>query len=167
MGDIPHKGCIDKYDPHTNGFIHILSPNDSIPSIIDIAEDRLGNFYFSVTDIRQQNNQILKAFNQNGSYQIKKISPLVFDDNSILPANYVIHRIINKGEGKLLLGLSQYGIVEYDINTGRVNEDDFQNLNYYFNRFSFKIDDILLDCNQNLWIATPIVTGKQIGRAHV
>ena len=153
VGDIPHKGCIDKYDPLTNGFIHILSPNDSIPSIIDIAEDRLGNFYFSVTDIRQQNNQILKAFNQNGSYQIKKISPLVFNDNSVLPANYVIHRIINKGDGKLLLGLSQYGIVEYDINTGRVNEDDFQNLNYYFNRFSFKIDDILLDCNQNLWIA--------------
>ena len=152
-GHSPVRGCIDKYDPITNSFLHILSPTDSIPSIVDLAEDKFGNLYFSITDIRQQENQVFMIFSQNGSYQIKKISPLVFDDNTQLPTKYLIHRIINKNDNKLLIALSQYGIVEYDVITGRINQDDFKVLNHYFNRYSFKIYDILLDNQQNLWIA--------------
>ena len=144
---------IFRFNLETGGFDQIIATGDSLPNIFNISDDNSGNLYFCTYDRQHRHHDFCMASPVNDSYLIKKLAALTFGDGSTLPSSLLIKKIIKTNDGNLLLAIDGYGVVEYNLTSGRIDADQYQALNSDFHRFGFQISDILIDSRQNLWLA--------------
>jgi PAS domain S-box-containing protein len=140
---------IDKFDPLTNTFIHILKGNSTTETISDFKEGTSRNYYFFALKTR-----LGKILLRNQSYELQYQSQIKTTNNIKLPRNTKIAQILPKSDQKLILIIIPIGIAEYDIKTGLADFDRFAKLNSFFKAQKLIPNILLVDRNGLFWIGT-------------
>jgi len=140
---------IDRYDPNTHTFFHIVKSDSTIGTIFDFQEGAAGDYYFF-----SQKLKLYKITVRNNSYELQYQSQFKTTTDIPLPPKIKIEQILPIGDQKMILDISSIGIAEYDIQTGLADLNRFAKLNQYFTTQYIKPTIILIDRKGIFWIGT-------------